>query len=375
MQNEIQIEPVLIEYPVPEKENKLFSLLKGAGNKLKDVGSNSKNVLSDLLLGREVQEPETVVTADKIESGVNNGGRQGGLANFVNDVALGTKENLNTPFNANNLLPSKKGFGYRLGEALGTGARLLDNSLVRGAIAYGLSKRYGDTNPLEQGLTAASMNMQNKTADKIYRDSLAQQGFDTSNIGGYITPQTYNSILQAKQLQDNAEWRKANLEAQQNQNKILNDLRQRELNLGYAKLKADKEEKQDKRNNESDTVIKQLEELMALHSKLPQYGAGKGLQKGTSILTGALSDVGLRTDEIAAYEGVQNMMTNLVARKLAGEKGVMTDKDFDRAKKMVPNIYDSPQQAKAKYQALLSLYYANPNNVKTTTQKDSLGIL
>ena len=113
-----------------------------------------------------------------------------------------------------------------------------------------------------------------------------------------------------------------------------------------------------------------MDELKNLYDQLPQNKAGKGSQKAVAAATGAASQFGLRSDEVAAFEGVSNMVTNLVARKLAGEKGVMTDKDFDRAKKMVPSVYDSPQQADAKIKAIKQLYYVNPqgNNANGSTK-------
>ena len=45
----------------------------------------------------------------------------------------------------------------------------------------------------------------------------------------------------------------------------------------------------------------------------------------------------------------------MIARKIGGEKGVMTDKDFERAKAMTPNIFDTPAQAEAKVKSIYAL--------------------
>lgn len=194
----VKIDPVIIEnmeYPLPKQPNRFFQMLSNAGDKIGDVGSALKNRVSDIILGQEIEEPKTIITDEGIQSGINNGGRRGGLASFLGDVTQGTRENMANSFEPTNLLPNKnKGFGYRLGEALGTGARLLDNSLVRGALAYGLSKYNGDYNPLEQGLIALGTNMQNKTNDRLYRNQLEGQGIDTSNIRGFITDDVYKNI-------------------------------------------------------------------------------------------------------------------------------------------------------------------------------------
>ena len=161
------------------------------------------------------------------------------------------------------------------------------------------------------------------------------------------------------------DYRMAQLAQDAQQNAFKNAIDKQKLALEWEKFQNDKDNK-DNTASDSQIVMNQLDELMKLHSQLPQHNAPRGTKKVVSATIGKASDWGLRADEVAAYEGVQNMMTNLVARKLAGEKGVMTDKDFDRAKKMVPNIYDTPQQAQAKYNALKTLYYANPNNVATS---------
>ena len=191
-----------IEQLSPSQQNRLFELIKGTGNEIKKfggvVGNKTKNIMTDILLGKEVEQPTTTINPDgTIETGITNA-RNGGVIGFVDDFSQGAKENMSNAFSKQNLMPNNnKGFGYRLGEALGTGARLLDNPLVRGAFAYGLSKYNGDSNPLEQGLIATATNMQNKTNDRLYRQDLANQGIDTSNIRGFINSDVYKNISQA----------------------------------------------------------------------------------------------------------------------------------------------------------------------------------
>lgn len=410
MQNEINLQPVLIEYPVPERENKLFSLLKGAGNKIKGFGENSKNLLSDLLLGKEVEEPETIIGDSSIQTGINNGGRQGGVASFVNDFTSGADENLRTPFSPQNLTNNKKGVGYKLGEAFGTGARLLDNSFIRGALAYGLSKRYGDNNPLEQGLMAMNMNMQNKTSDKIYRDSLINYEQDRlintpefanmdndqkqaalnkianqyNNIPGYINQNMFNSIQQAQQLRDNAEWRKAHLKAQQNQNKILDNLNREKFEYqkqqdkiqnaqNWEKINADKEKKVNKNITNLNAVSNQLARFEETFKTMP----GKIESNTLGRLRNA---TGFQTPQEANFNSQRTLLFNKIARDLGGEKGVLSDQDIKRIEASLPNYTDSYEQKQAKMQAIydlledrLSVEGVNLNN--STSQKDSLGIL
>ena len=154
--------------------DRIYNNLKQVPTTVVDTGSD---LFKNIMLGREPKEPESVVKNQDgnvlIETGVNNGGRKGGVVGFVGDVIGGAKENMNTTFSPKNLYSNdRKGFGYRLGEGLGSAVRLLDNPLVRGAVAYGLSKHMGDSNPLEQGFIATGTNMRNKAVDRVYRNDL-----------------------------------------------------------------------------------------------------------------------------------------------------------------------------------------------------------
>ena len=154
--------------------DRIYNGLKQVPTTVVDTGSD---LFKNIMLGREPKEPESVVKNQDgnvvIQTGVNNGGRKGGVVGFVGDVLGGAKENMNTSFAPKNLYSNdRKGFGYRLGEGLGSAVRLLDNPLVRGAVAYGLSKHMGDSNPLEQGFIATGTNMRNKAVDRVYRNDL-----------------------------------------------------------------------------------------------------------------------------------------------------------------------------------------------------------
>ena len=387
---------------------------------------------------------------------------------LLQDISQGYQENRFTPGSLDNLQQNtlangrNKGFAYRLGEGLGSLARIGETPLGRSLLVGGLVGATGGSGleALSYGAQTGMLNQANRMRDKVYRNDLlnsrkaslmqnpnwntlsadeqneilakanSMDSFKTmtdeqkqalinqmssdylrnrqqeqlssleneiNSYRGYLDNNTYNNMIQAQQLRDNAAYRQMyfdaqqrNLEAQREwqrqQAEKENQLRAQQLYLtgrgqdlnyalGAAKLAQDAE----KNNNKIDdgtTVMAQLDELMKLHKNLPQYSARKGTQKATAVATGLANKFGMRTDQVTGFSGVRNMMVNLVARKLAGEKGVMTDKDFERAEKMVPSEFDSPQQAQAKYNAVQQLYYANPKNNKnysqpTTTESQS----
>lgn len=380
----VKIDPVIIknmEYPLPKQPNRFFQLLSNAGDKLGDVGSALKNRVSDIILGREIEEPKTIITDEGIQSGINNGGRRGGLASFLGDVTQGTRENMANAFQPTNLLPDKnKGFGYRLGEALGTGARLLDNSLVRGALAYGLSKYNGDYNPLEQGLIALGTNMQNKTNDRLYRNDLANQGIDTSNIRGFIDNNTYGNLIRSQQIKDNAEWRKL-------QNETMQDMKNREFEYRKKQdaienaLRARGIEIQE---NKANGNKKNLSNLEAVSNQLARFEETFKTMPGkieSNTLGRLRNATGFQTPNEANFNSQRTLLFNKIARDLGGEKGVLSDQDIKRIEASLPNYTDSYEQKQAKMQAIYDLLEDRLNvegvtlDKAETSQKDSLGIL
>lgn len=172
------------------------------------VGLREK--LSNALLGRQEAPTEYVdlsgIDTNSPEFLENTGGivdvsisknpKVGGL---LPDIAAGYRENSASPLELNNLQTNitpdgrNKGAAYRFGEFAGTAARLLDNPLVRGGIAYGLSKSMGDRRPLVEGLTAAVGTQQNRMKDQLYRNALEEQGVDTSKIRGYLGDDTFKN--------------------------------------------------------------------------------------------------------------------------------------------------------------------------------------
>lgn len=368
--------------------------------------------LGERLVGRTLEQDKQTINPEGESKLETIRSERPGL---LNDISNGYQENRFTPVKLDNFTQNTtngrpKGFAYRLGEGLGSISRLADSPLGRGLIVGGIVGATGGSGleALAYGSKAGVLNQQNRMQDTAYRNQLRNFGQmsddEIDNIRGYINDDTYKNLLQAQQYKDSADWKKMYFQANQDNLQVQREWQQKQAEIQKAEKQADREYqrqkddadravkvrgqnldyelgknklKQDNSNKQSDkvddakVVMLQLDKLMGLHQKLPQYNARKGLQKGTAFLSGVLSDRGLRNNEISAFEGVRNMMTNLVARKLAGEKGVMTDRDFSRAEKMVPNVYDSPQQAKAKYEALKLLYYANPNNIDNPENDDN----
>jgi hypothetical protein len=174
---------------------------------------------------------------------VSQNPRVGGL---IPDIRAGYRENAYNPLKVENLGQDfsadgrKKGAGYRFGEFAGTAARLLDNPLVRGGIAYGLSKSMGDRRPLVEGLTAAVGTQQNRMKDQMYRQALAERDIDTSGIRGWLGDDTFKYLLEDQQVKDNAEYRNTYLETQRQNQALSNWVAQQKLEYDKISDAADR---------------------------------------------------------------------------------------------------------------------------------------
>lgn len=356
------------------------------GNKVDNIQSKVGSALGKALIGKQelpidyidikgvdTTSPEFAENAPIAEIGVTEAPRVGGL---LNDIRSGARENFATGFAAPNweetITPDgrKKGLGYRFGEGLGSFARFAESPLGRGLIMAGIVGGAGGSGleALGYGAGAGLLNQQSRMKDKMYRNELEKMGFDTTGIAGYVGDDTFNKIYQSKQLQDNAEYRNALLAGQRLENEALIAQKQAELKHKQMSEAADRALKSRELDikeyqalnegkegqNKGDMVFSQLQLLEDAFKNMPQSKAAFG-SKGKALLTGATNLVGLRNDDVTAYEAIRNPLVTTLARTIAGEKGVLTDKDFARAEKMVPTSFDSAEQAQAKFKEIRKL--------------------
>ena len=291
VQQEPTIQPVLLNQDGTEVENPVIMPENTSKiDAMKPRLNKARTTLADLLLGK--QAPSTdVVNAGDMSATVSESPRRGGL---LRDIAGGFNENLHNRmsfdnFGQNTLADGrKKGFAYRLGEGLGSATRFLDSPAGHMLLAYGASNMLGDTNPLEQAMTAGAVNINTRNNDRIYRNDLIQsakqqlmnspefntltdaeqqqvmqnakmtEGFDNlteeqqkelisnayneyltnkqqnalrgiendyNGLRGYVTNDTYNNLMRSQQIRDNYAYRNMMLNNQLEQNKIMNQLR------------------------------------------------------------------------------------------------------------------------------------------------------
>lgn len=414
----------------PEQANLLAQNLNNIGvTQVPTIQQEKKSNLFDRIkenaLGKQITTPvETSIGNDEngnpiLKTGTSNDLRQGG---FLPDIFNGARENYNNKFDFSNLdnntTPDgrNKGFAYRFGEGLGSVGRFLESPAGRALIVGGIVGATGGSglDALVYGASAGAGNQQNKFADKIYRQSLESQGFDTSTLPkGYLNKDTYNTYalnnyrnnsLRVKQeiASANDNTKRANLimtalkngeitpeeakmhmdnygitfeQLQQSNDTKLLPYKQYALetapqvalgNLSLGQARFQEQVAQDEFNN----ALK-LEELQAKRNKLANQDDYKDVQDQLNAFEKtfksannpyryrtagwASEKMNTLTKDEANFNAQRTLLFNQIARKLGGEKGVLSDADIKRVEAALPSLSDTYEQKQAKMKAIYQL--------------------
>ena len=211
---EVEFKPIQFNEQGQAIENVPYNPMvkNNVGANLKFRANQLGNKLTNAFIGQQAT-PTDAVDTDAMAITTSENPRVGGI---LPDIASGFKENLNNKFSANNFGQNQldggrdKGFAYRLGEGLGTLARIGESPLGRGLIVSGLVGLTGG-NPLQAmayGATAGVGNQGNRMRDKVYRNQLKNLGMsedDVNSIKGYITNDVYKNVADSYR----ARWNKA----------------------------------------------------------------------------------------------------------------------------------------------------------------------
>lgn len=298
---------------------------------------------------------------------------------ILQDMAEGYKENRNNAFSLDNLENKNKNFATRIGEAAGSLARFAESPAGRALLVGGIVGATGGDGlqALTYGAQTGMLNQNNRLADQLYRDDLAKQGIDTSNLKGYMNDNAYQNMLRSKQLQDNAAYRQMyydtmlqnhqddlefkKMQAEYNrQEKAAERANQnywkgQELGLGYAKLNADK---QDKLYKEYEKELEKQNEYKDVENQLKAFeGTFKSANNPMRyrVFGGASNALNTLTPQEANFNAQRTLLFNQIARKLGGEKGVLSDADIKRVEAALPSLSDTYEQKQAKMKSIYSL--------------------
>jgi hypothetical protein len=318
---------------------------------------------------------------------------------LLNDIRSGAKENFATGFAAPNweqtVTPDgrKKGMGYRFGEGLGSFARFAESPLGRGLIMAGIVGASGGSGleALGYGAGAGLGNQQARMKDSIYRNSLIEQGQNSlrntagfakldpaeqqaqldrianqvNSYRGYLGDDTYKQVLAGMQLRDNAEYRNALLKGQRLEQDAL--LAQKQAELQHKKMSeaADRalksrelDIKEYQALNEGKETQNNEQKLNEMQAQLDDFVSTFDLVDNPyryRIAGGVSNVLNTLTPEEANFNAKRTLLFNAIARKLADEKGVLSDQDIKRIDDALPKLADTKKQKMAKMGATYSL--------------------
>jgi len=349
--------------------------------RLAGVGNN----LSNYLLGT----PAVTGQDDNGQPIYSSEERTGGA---LRDLAEGFKENATQGFSPDNWGQGKKNIATRVGEGLGSMAKFLESPAGRALLvggAVGLTGGNG-LQALTYGTVTGAKNQSNRMADKLYRDDLQAQGVNTEGLRGYINDNTYQNMLRSKQLQDNAayremyyntmlqkqsedlEFRRQQAEEQRKEKRLDRQLqyeelgerrRQNNLNyqLGKEKLRADLGKNGGENYSDVEAQLNNFQDSFKNVNNPYRYRLAGGASEFLNTLT----------PQEANFNSQRTLLFNQIARKLGGEKGVLSDQDIKRIDAALPKLSDTQAQKEAKMKAV----YALLDIKKGGGNVDRLGIL
>ena len=295
----------------------------------KELGIRTPQTGEEIELARDglYNKPE------KLNIGTSNAPRQGG---FLNDLARGYNENLNNGFDVENLAPNEdKGVATRIGEGLGTLARVQSNPLARGLMAgaIGLALGGGAGGALAAGLGTAVGRQTNLTKDKAYRQNLQQMGYTQDEIDaipGNITDDVFKNIVASAQAKAMTQWRIDQLKALEEDREIKNKIREEEnafdrayknekLAQGWAGIEADK-------NNAGQPSFSQITTIRKEFAAIPAIKNANEIKRQFDNVTNTYT--AYKQGKLRANAADQAMVTTL--NKMLDPTSVVRESEFAR---------------------------------------------
>jgi len=388
--------------------------------------------LYERLVGQQAKPTDsTEQTADgTLKMTVSENPRTGGL---MNDIGQGFRENRDNGFSIDNYGQNTladgrpKGLAYKIGEGLGSLARIAESPLGRGLITAGLVGATGGSGleALAYGGQAGALNQQNRTRDRMYRNDLirTQQDILKANpdfakltpeeqqaaldevatsingLRGYMTDDIYKNQINSQQIRDNAMYKRMYLDNQIKQNELTQQLRKdqlayqkqkdkedrafknAQLGLDYSKLNSDnyynqqsldlKRKQMQAKNTQDKTTLGKMGDIAAIEQQLNNFSKTfKSLpgKLNTNTLGNLAEWTGLQGKQQAQFNSQRTLLFNKIARDLGGEKGVLSDQDIKRIENSLPKWTDSYDQKQAKMNAIYDLLAIQKARYNTNLQ-------
>ena len=356
--------------------------------------------LTNNFLGNKAQATDNIappqVNSDGgvvIDSTISQNPRVGGI---FPDIAAGFKENLNNPININNFGQNelggnrRKGLAYRLGEGLGSLARLGESPLGRGLLMAGIVGATGGSGlqALAYGAGTGVGNQANRMRDRAYRDDLIRgeqetimgsEGFDkldpttkqmllsdaanrVNNYRGYITNDVYRNMVDSRIARENAAYRRMYYDNLAKQGAKEAELAQDKLD--YTKKQDAIKNAQEWKRIENDKNKKSAGRIMPAASATNLSGTQQGIQQMETLMgqipkyaklglagpVGSLRRFNPYDANAQAFQQYVNTYKQVIGKGLEG--GVLRKEDEAKYEKIIPRMGDTEEVLMRKAQQL-----------------------
>lgn len=144
------------------------------------------------------------------------------------------------------IAPRNENIMTKIGEGMGTVARIVDNPLVKALLVGGAVSATGGSpaDALGYGVKTGAIAQQAQMRNELYRQKLKSLGYsdaDLEKIRGYVGNSEYQTLADGLYKEKMAEYR--NLMAQNAQNKLLADMDYRAQDLAIKKQNADSQKR------------------------------------------------------------------------------------------------------------------------------------
>ncbi len=371
-----------------QQQNKtLFDVLKGR--------------LDGGLWGRTADMNNPELTKNEDGALVSGLGTEKVKNGFFDDLNAGMQENYTNNFDPSNWQPQKKNFANRLGEVLGTSAKIMSGPIGE-AILY----------PVNNQL-AYRLN-QSRIADQAYRQLLNSSGINTKAVNGRIDANIASNLLLNNYRMNNLQVRRdiAGMSSNTQRAKMIagmlnqgtmspdeamrlmndygitaedlrtsNATRNTEINEYLAPHKANAydtgamvglgnlgikqellplqlEEMQASAMQKRNGAVGNMASIQAVNGQLDRFVNmfnSVPKDKASALASYAKTNSGFGGQDEVNFNAQRTLLFNKIARDLGGEKGVLSDQDMKRIELALPTLGDSYEQKQAKIKAVYSL--------------------
>ena len=232
-------------------------------------------------------------------------------------------------------------------------------------------------------------NAQNEFLASRQKEQLQDIADNINSRRGYITQDVYKNLVDSQQLRDNADWKKLYFDTSQNNLEAQRDWQRQQFQMQQEEKRADRalqyaELGERRRKNNMDYQLgnaKLLADAQEGGENFTDVEAQLNNFKDSfkkvnnpyryRIAGGASEFLNTLTPDEANFNSQRTLLFNQIARKLGGEKGVLSDQDIKRIDAALPKLGDTQAQKEAKMNAV----YALLDIKKGGGNVDRLGIL